>query len=86
VTITLDLPQELEHKLTEEAEQLGLSLPEYALRVLAASGLAGMMPRTGAELVAYWQREGVIGSRPEISDSPAHARRIRATAQQRQRS
>jgi hypothetical protein len=26
-------------------------------------------PKTGAELVAYWQREGLIGSRPEIDDS-----------------
>jgi hypothetical protein len=86
VTITLELPQELEHKLAEEAEQLGLSLPEYALRVLAEGRLAGTLPRTGAELVAYWQREGLVGSRPDISDSQEHARRIRAAAERRQRS
>lgn len=40
---------------------------------------------TGAELVAFWQRESVIGSRPDIEDSQAHARAIRERAEHRTR-
>jgi hypothetical protein len=40
-------------------------------------------PMTGADLVAQWERDGVIGSRPDIGDSAAHARRLRAAAEHR---
>ena len=36
MTITLELPQELEAKLAAEAEELQLSLPEYILQLLWA--------------------------------------------------
>jgi hypothetical protein len=39
------------------------------------------LPRTGAELVAYWQREGVVGFRQDIEDAPAEARRLRQEAE-----
>jgi len=42
-------------------------------------------PRTGADLVARWEREGIIGSRPDIVDPAAHSRRLRAEAQRRRR-
>jgi hypothetical protein len=83
MTITLDLPEELEQELSAEARELGLSLPEYVLRVLATGLIVGDRPRTGAELVAYWQTEKLIGSRPEITDSQTHARRIREQAERR---
>ena len=35
MSITLDLPQELESKLATEATQMGLSLAEYVLRFLS---------------------------------------------------
>jgi hypothetical protein len=35
MSITLDLPQELERELSMEATRLGLSLSEYALRLLS---------------------------------------------------
>jgi hypothetical protein len=38
-------------------------------------------PKTGADLVAQWERDGVIGSRPDIGDSAAHARRLREAAE-----
>jgi len=85
MSITLDLPQELESELAAEATQLGLSLTEYALRLLVTRTRASHMPITGAELVAYWQREGVIGTRPEITDSQMHARQIRHRAERRVR-
>ena len=81
--VTLDLPQELESELAAEAMQLGLSLTEYALHILVTRTRASHMPTTGAELVACWQREGVIGSRPAITDSQIHARQIRHSAERR---
>jgi hypothetical protein len=83
MSITLDLPQELESELATEATTLGVSLAEYVLRLLSTRSLVGPMPTSGAELVAYWRREGVIGTRPEITDSQAHARQIRHKAERR---
>jgi tryptophan synthase alpha subunit len=85
MSIVLDLPQELESVLTTEATQVGLSLTEYVLRLLTTRSLVGQLPTTGAELVAYWQREGVIGTRRDITDSQAHARQIRHQAERRRR-
>jgi hypothetical protein len=85
MSITLDLPQELESELATEAAQLGLPLSEYVLRLLSTRSLVGPSPTTGAELVAYWQREGVIGTRPDIIDSQAHARQLRHQAERRSR-
>jgi hypothetical protein len=85
MSIMLDLPQELESALANEAAQLGLSLTEYVLRLLSTRSFAGPLPTTGAELFAYWQREGVIGTRPEITDSQAHVRQIRHQAERRLR-
>jgi hypothetical protein len=83
MSITLGLPQELESELATEATKLGVSLAEYVLRLLSTRSLLGPMPTSGAELVAYWRREGVIGTRPEITDSQAHARQIRHKAERR---
>ena len=83
MTLTLDLPRELEGELAEEAAGLGLALPDYVLRLLAAGRASGSPPRTGPELVAYWSREGLIGTRPEPVDSPELARRLREQAQGR---
>jgi hypothetical protein len=85
MTLTLDLPADLEKDLVAEATRMGLSLPEYALRVLAAGYPAAGRPRTGRDLVAYWQAEGLIGSRPDITDSASHARELRARAERRAR-
>jgi hypothetical protein len=82
VSLTVDLPADLAAALADEAGRFGLSLPEYAVRVLAARPAAPPV-RTGADLVAYWQAEGVIGSRPDIADSQVHARQLRERAQRR---
>jgi len=81
----LDLPPELETELAAEAARLGLPLSEYALRLLA--GARGPSPalRNGAELLAYWQSEALVGTRPDIADSAAHARELREQAQRRTR-
>ncbi len=49
MTITLDLPQELENALSIQAKQFGVSLQEYLLRVLYTSLSAGSKPKTGAD-------------------------------------
>jgi hypothetical protein len=85
MSILLELPPELEKELGGEAARLGLSLSEYALRVLAAGRVPGPPPRNGAELVAYWQGAGLVGTRPEIEDAPQHARTLRQQAERRER-
>lgn len=85
MTLTLDLPPELETELAAEAEHLRLPLKEYVLRVLAVGRLPHPMPRTGAEVVAYWEREGLLGTRPDITDPATHARALREKAEKRER-
>ena len=85
MSITLDLPEELQSELSAAAAQLGLSLPEYILCLLSTGSVIGKRPQTGAELVKYWQNEGLIATRPDIMDSQAHARRIREQVEHRTR-
>jgi hypothetical protein len=85
MSLVLDLPPELETELAAEAARLGLPLPEYALRLLAGGRNLRPPPRTGADLLAYWQSEGLVGTRPDITDAPAHARVLREQAQRRAR-
>jgi len=81
----LNLPTELESELASEAARLGLPLMEYVLRLLAGGRVLSPPLHTGAELLAYWQGEGVVGTRPEIADGSAHARELREKAQRRER-
>jgi hypothetical protein len=83
MSIELELPAELETELADEAAQLGLALPEYILRMLTFGRSPRPAPTTGAELLAYWQAEGLVGTRQDITDAPAHARAIREQAQRR---
>lgn len=86
MTLTLELPQELEQKLSTEASRLGLPLEQYALRLLGDDSTLERRLRNGAEVVAHWRSKGVIGSRPDIQGSQAHAREIRRQAEKRMRS
>ncbi|HZS43950.1 MAG TPA: hypothetical protein VFC63_02515 [Blastocatellia bacterium] len=81
--ITIELPADLEHELAAEAASLGLSLPDYVLRVLSSTIIAGEGPKTGQQLLEYWRSEGLIGTRPDITDSASHAREIRKIAEDR---
>ena len=85
MNITLELPSELEHELATEASQLKLPLSEYILRVLSFRSFLQNPPKTGVELVAYWESVGVIHSRPDIADSQEHARWLRDQAEHRER-
>ena len=83
MSVTLELPADLAATLTDEAARRGLSLPDYAVQLLAQRRPASV--RTGADLVAYWQAEGLIGTRPDIADSSSHSRTLREQAQRRVR-
>ncbi|PSB39012.1 hypothetical protein C7B69_02625 [filamentous cyanobacterium Phorm 46] len=83
MSIQLELPPELESELSTEALRLNLPLSEYILRVLSIRKVLSNPPKTGAELVAYWQSEGVINSRPDITDSQVYARNLRHQAETR---
>lgn len=83
MTITLEIPEELKNELTTEANQLGISLAEYTVRMLYARPVMKAMPKTGKDLVAYWKNAGVIGMRTDIMNSQQHARELRAEAENR---
>ena len=84
MTITLELPPELEQELSIEAEKINLSLSEYILHLITVRQVLNNPPKTGAELVDYWQKEGLINCRPDIKDSQEYARNIRYEAEHRQ--
>lgn len=85
MSIRLDLPKELERELTTEAAQMGVSLAEYVLRLLSARSSVEAAPTTGAELVAYWQRERLLGTRSRTTDSQSLSRQLRHKAEKRMR-
>jgi hypothetical protein len=85
VTFILEVPNDLERDLEQAAARAGVPLAEYALQILAASRSSTTEPdpRNGAELVAFWKREGLIGTRTDIEDPVRHARELRERAQTR---
>lgn len=60
MTISLDLPSDLENERSVEVAQLNLPLPEYILRVLSLRPFLQNPSKTRVELVAYWESIGVI--------------------------
>ena len=85
MNVSIELPADLENELSAEASQLKLPLSEYILRVLSFRPFLQNPPKTGVELVAYWESVGVINSRPDIADSQDYARRLRDQAEHRER-
>ncbi|MDY6783716.1 MAG: hypothetical protein SW833_14435 [Cyanobacteriota bacterium] len=84
MNINLELPSELENELSLEASQLQLPLAEYIVRVLSVRPFLQGLPKTGAELVAYWKNAGVINSRPDILESQKYARQLRHEIENRE--
>ena len=82
---TIELPDDLANALNNEASRLGLSLPDYAARLLTSARPLSASIRDGAELVAFWQAEGVVGSRKELTDSQSEARHLRDQAEHRRK-
>ncbi len=84
MSLVLELPPELESELAAQAADAGIPLSEYALRLLAGQSSRPAL-RSGAELLDYWKAEGLVGTKPEIVDAPAHARVLREQAEKRAR-
>jgi hypothetical protein len=85
MTLVLELSPELERELAARAAALHLPLEEYAVRVLAGADVPRPKLNTGAELVAYWKSEGLVGTRTDIADPADHARAVRQEAERRAR-
>lgn len=83
MTLVIEIPYDLEQELSSEAAKLGLPLSEYALQVLYSRQLEIYTPKTGADLVSYWQNADLIGTHEKIEDSQRHARKLRAEAETR---
>ena len=85
MNISLELPSDLENELSTEASRLKLPLTEYVLRLLSLRPDLQNQPKTGAELITYWEKAGVINSRPDILNGQEHARQLRHQAETRER-
>ncbi len=84
MSLTLNLPEKLERELSEKAAQLGIPLSEYVASLLTVkSESTSKDVKTGADLVAYWAQEKLIGTRPDIQDSRNYARKLRVQAEKR---
>ena len=91
MTLTLELTPEQKQQIEAEAQRRNMDAASYAKALLFKEEAidnheeqtlppAGPLPPdggTGADLVAYWEREGLIGTRLDITDSLEHARAIR---------
>ena len=83
MSLTLDHPTDLASALEAEAADKQLPLSEYVVQLLADGRSSRPKPQTGAELVEFWRREGLVGTHPDVADSVEHARSLREAAQQR---
>ena len=88
MTLTLDLPSELQERLSRGADRQSLSMNDYVLRILETKTREVAPPENGAALVEYWERAGVLGiwaDRTDIEDSSKYARELRHEAETRGR-
>jgi hypothetical protein len=84
--ITIRISEEMADFLAFEAGEWDMSVEEYVLKVVMERRFAlpaHKIPRNGAELVDYWERAGLIGYRPDITDSVEYARALRREAERR---
>ena len=87
MSLVLELPDELEIELAKEAGQHALSLPDYVLQLIEQARLPGHEQfKSGADIVAYWKKNGLIGTRPDIADPGQYARDLRQRAETRNHS
>lgn len=95
MAVTLELKPEIEAQLRDQAQKFGQSVEESLQewiedRLIQRSVVVPPDPsiKNGADLVAYWEREGLIGSwahRTDINDSIEYARQLRKKAECRER-
>ena len=80
MTITLELPPEVEARLVSEAARRGVTVIAYAAELVSRPN---ELPTTGLELVAYWQDAGLLGGRRDVKDSAKQARSLRRQSNRR---
>jgi len=89
--LELELPEQLQSELTDEAVQLDLTLSDYALLLLMkrrAAVLASVPQiQTGSELVNYWTQNGLIGTRDDedVASIRSYSRETRNSLAERMR-
>ncbi len=83
MSIVLDLPQKLVKELNSEAARQNQDLNEY-LTQLIQRGRTVRFSST-ADILKYWEKEGLIGTRPARTDSQKVARRLRKQSNTRDR-
>lgn len=79
MTITIDLPMEIQVRLAEEAKPANISQDLLASQLIAMS-LPPAEFNTGTEAVAYWKQIGLVGmwaDREYMKDSTAWVQRQR---------
>ena len=86
MTIMLDLPTELEARLEAKALKRDKPFEQYVLSLIEDS-LPALSPmpelKTGADVVAFWKANGLIGDwaeREDIGDNLEYARELRRNA------
>ncbi len=89
MTITLHVPTEIKTRLEEEAARCEQPVEDYALSLIERN-LPELSPlpelKTGADVVAYWKANGLIGDwadRADIADSAEYARELRRQSETR---
>jgi hypothetical protein len=56
MTLTVELPPDLEQRLQAEAARRGLSVGDYALELPNESAPVASVPTKSAEVIAQWER------------------------------
>ncbi|HEV7669809.1 MAG TPA: hypothetical protein VGS22_14900 [Thermoanaerobaculia bacterium] len=85
-TASLDFARAGETVMIVEVGATVAELKQDKARSFRLEPAAKSVADTGAQLVAYWKRHGLIGTRPDIADSQTHARTVRHDAERRLRS
>lgn len=84
MSVVIELPPELERRVIAEAARNGTSPEATIVSSLDEYLPPDPKPKTGAEVLEFWKREGLLGiwaDRTDIPDSPEYARQLRLRAQ-----
>jgi hypothetical protein len=76
-SVTLELTAEEIERLKKMATQTGADINSVLYSLSAQAPDVAARPMTGAEAIARWEKEGVLGLLSERADSPELARELR---------
>ena len=84
MSLVIELPPELERRARAEANRNGTTPEETVCSSLDGILPPDPLPQTGAEVIEFWKKEGLMGiwaDRTDIPDSPEYARQLRRMAE-----